>query len=211
MRLSRRAAVVLAAVLLGPAVPSLATSDPTPVVAPVVRTAALAVGATTAALSDADQLVGVTWAGGDAQVRVRWLTAAGWTAWEVPEDDSDVPDAAERSAARGGTEPLGARAARRSSTCASPARPATCASSGWGTAGRSASLSFGATAHADARALLDGVHSPRGLGRRRVAAPRQALVRQGGQGRRRAPHGGRQRLHALPRCRPRSGRTTRTT
>ena len=64
MRLSRRAAVVLTAALLGPALPSVATTSATPVVEPVVRSTALAVGATTARLADGDELVGVTWEAG---------------------------------------------------------------------------------------------------------------------------------------------------
>ncbi len=105
MRLSRRAVVVLTAALLGPALPSLATSS-SGVVTPLVRSTALAAGATTAQLAEGDQLVGITWASGTAQVRVRWLTPQGWTAWEVPEDDSDVPVAQERASARAGTEPV---------------------------------------------------------------------------------------------------------
>ena len=106
LRLSRRAVVVLAAAVLSPALPSLAAAPGPPVIAPAVHTAALALGATTAPLTDSDRLVGVTWATGAPQVRVRWLTAQGWTGWDVPEDDSDVPEPAERVAARGGTEPL---------------------------------------------------------------------------------------------------------
>lgn len=105
MRSSRRAVVLLTAALLGPALPSLATTG-TPVVTPSIRSTALAAGATTAQLADGDQLVGVTWASGDPQVEVRWRTAAGWTAWEVPEDDSDVPTAQERAGTREGTEPV---------------------------------------------------------------------------------------------------------
>jgi hypothetical protein len=106
VHLSRRAAVVVAAALLGPALPSLATTAAVPVVVPDVRSTALSLGATTARVSSSDQLVGVTWTAGSAQVRVRWRTAAGWTPWEVPEDDSDVPEAAERAGARPGTEPV---------------------------------------------------------------------------------------------------------
>ncbi|MGI8537949.1 MAG: N-acetylmuramoyl-L-alanine amidase [Mycobacteriales bacterium] len=106
LRPSRRAVLLLTAALLGPALPSLAASPGLPVVTSVVHSAALALGATTAPLLDSDRLVGVTWAAGAPQVRVRWLTAAGWTGWEVPDDDSDVPEPAERAAARGGTEPL---------------------------------------------------------------------------------------------------------
>lgn len=101
MRLSRRVAVVLTAALLAPALPSVAAS-PLTVVTPLVSSAALAAGATLAPLTD-EQLVGVTWASGDPQVAVRWQTPTGWTAWEVPEDDSD---AADEPGTRGGTEPL---------------------------------------------------------------------------------------------------------
>ncbi|MCW2681914.1 MAG: repeat protein [Frankiales bacterium] len=160
MRLSRRAAVVLAAVLLSPAVPSIATTGATPVVAPLVRTVQLAVGATTARLAEADQLVGVTWASGDAQVRVRWLTPRGWTAWEVPEDDSDVPEAAERRTARKGTEPVWRP---RGATLvdvrvAGAPRALQLVRVGDGQVERA--LSFGAApAHADARGLLGGVRT----------------------------------------------------
>jgi hypothetical protein len=105
VHLSRRVVVLLTAALIGPALPSLATSG-TPVVAPSVRSTALPGGATTVRLADGDQLVGVTWAGGDPQVRVRWLTASGWTEWDAPEADSDVPEAGERAGTREGTEPL---------------------------------------------------------------------------------------------------------
>lgn len=106
MRLSRRAVVLLTAALLGPALPSLATSTTSDVVAPAIRTTALSVGATTAALTDRDELVGVTWSSGSPEVRVRFLTPRGWTAFEEPEDDSDVPVAEERERARAGTEPV---------------------------------------------------------------------------------------------------------
>ena len=105
VRLSRRAVVLLTAALLGPALPSLATSG-TPVVAPSVVTTALAIGTTTARLGAGDQLVGVTWASGDPQVQVRWQTPQGWTAWEEPEADSDRPEAQEAAGTREGTEPI---------------------------------------------------------------------------------------------------------
>ena len=106
VRLSRRAVVLLTAALLGPALPSLATTESAAVVAPAVDSVRLSLGATTAAVTDRDQLLGVTWASGSPTVRVRWLTPSGWTAFEVPEDDSDVPAAEERVSARGGTEPV---------------------------------------------------------------------------------------------------------
>jgi hypothetical protein len=106
VRLSRRAAVVLAAALLAPALPSLAVTSSSPVVAPAVTAIDIPGRSLVTAVSDADQLVGVTWASGTAQVRVRWRTPTGWTAWETPEDDSDVPVAQERGSTRPGTEPV---------------------------------------------------------------------------------------------------------
>ncbi len=159
MRLSRRAAVVLAAALLGPAVPSLATTSATPVVAPAVRSTALAVGSTTARLAAADQLVGVTWTTGDADVEVRWRTARGWTAWEDADEDGDRPGADERAGTRLGTEPLwrprGATAVDLRVTGA--ARDLRLVRVGDGPAQRS--LSFGSAAHADAGSALGGVRS----------------------------------------------------
>ena len=105
MRLSRRAVVLLTAALLGPALPSLATTETTAVVAPAITDVALSLGATTAAVTDDDQLVGVTWASGEPTVQVRWLTPAGWTEFETPEADSDVPGSQESKSARRGTEP----------------------------------------------------------------------------------------------------------
>ena len=98
--------MVLCTALLGPALPSLASADGSTVVAPVVHAVSIPLGETAAALADGDRLVGVTWASGAPSVQARWLTAGGWTAWEVPEDDSDVPEPAERARTRGGTEPL---------------------------------------------------------------------------------------------------------
>jgi hypothetical protein len=106
VRLSRRAVVLLTAALIGPALPSLATSTAASVVAPAISQLPLAPGATTLAVSDRDQLIGVTWATGDPQVRVRWRTPQGWTAFEAPEDDSDVPAAQEQPGTRRGTEPV---------------------------------------------------------------------------------------------------------
>jgi hypothetical protein len=106
VRLSRRAVVLLTAALLGPALPSLATTAGPEVVAPAISETTLALGATTHAVTERDQLVGVTWATGDPQVRVRWRTTDGWTAFETPEDDSDVPAAQEQPGTRRGTEPV---------------------------------------------------------------------------------------------------------
>ncbi len=103
---SRRAVVLLTLALLGPLLPSLAAAHSLPVIPPLVRSAALGLGATTAAVGETDRLIGVTWATGAPQVHVRWLTAAGWSGWEIPEDDSAVPEPAERATARSGTEPL---------------------------------------------------------------------------------------------------------
>ena len=107
MTVTRRALLALsAAVLLGPALPSLATSGGAPVVEPLLRTASIALGTVTAPVDDRDRLVGVTWDAGRPYVQVRFRTPAGWTAWETPEDDSDVPVAEERAHARPGTEPV---------------------------------------------------------------------------------------------------------
>ncbi len=103
---SRRLVVVLAAALLGPVLPSLAAAQGLPVVTPALQAVALAVGTTVSPLAESDRLVGVTWTSGTAEVRVRWLTARGWTDWEVPEDDSNVPEPAERAQSRPGTEPV---------------------------------------------------------------------------------------------------------
>jgi hypothetical protein len=160
VRLSRRAVVVLTAALLGPALPSIATSGATPVVAPGVRPTALALGATTARLAEADQLVGVTWTSGAPQVRVRWLTAKGWTAWEVPEDDSDVPEPAERRTAREGTEPVWrpTGATLVDVHVSGSARGLQLVRVGDGEVRRVLSFARPA-AHADARSLLRGVRS----------------------------------------------------
>ncbi len=159
VRLSRRLAVVLTAALLGPALPSLASTPGTAVVPAVVRSAALSLGATTEALAAGDQLVGVTWAAGAPQVRVRWLTAEGWTAWDVPDRDSDEPDAAERRGTRGGTEPLwrpkGARLV--DVRVAGAATDLRLVRVGDGTP--RTSRSWGTAAHADARSVISGVHS----------------------------------------------------
>jgi hypothetical protein len=105
-RPTRRTVVVLTIALLAPALPSLAARSGPAVVAPLVESVALALGGFTAPVAEDDRLIGVTWSTGTAQVRARWLTPTGWTDWEVPEDDSDVPEPAERAGARGGTEPL---------------------------------------------------------------------------------------------------------
>ncbi len=105
-RPTRRTILVLTVALLLPALPSLAGAPSLPVITPLVRSLSLELGSTRVALGDTDRLVGVTWSTGTAQVRARWLTPTGWTDWEVPEDDSDVPEPAERARARRGTEPL---------------------------------------------------------------------------------------------------------
>ena len=159
MRLSRRLAVVLTAALLGPALPSLATSTTTAVVVPRLTTTALALGATTAQLSDGDQLVGVTWESGSPRVDVRWLTPAGWTGWETPEDDSDVPVAGEGS--RAGTEP----AWRPTGATLVQVRVAGSATDlelvrvGDGEARTTRTLGMAGAAAADGRPLLGKVHS----------------------------------------------------
>ncbi len=105
-RVSRRAVILVALALLGPVLPSLAAAHGLPAVTAFVQSAALGVGATTAPVTDSDRLIGVTWTAGAPSVRVRWLTASGWTGWEVAEDDSAVPEPAERATARNGTAPV---------------------------------------------------------------------------------------------------------
>ena len=100
----RRTALLIAAALVAPAVPSLATT-PTTVVQPVVRIAQLPADGLQR-LTGGDRLVGVTWEAGSPTVETRWHTAAGWTAWTEAHDDSDVPEAAERAGAVRGTEPV---------------------------------------------------------------------------------------------------------
>lgn len=80
----RRLAVVVALAVTAPVLPSLAAS---PVLEPVVRSTALGVGSTTAAVPDA-RLVGVTWQSGTATVALRWRTPSGWTAWDEPETEA---------------------------------------------------------------------------------------------------------------------------
>ncbi len=167
--MSRRAAVVLTTALLVPALPSLAAPTAvTQVVPPVLREAPLAGGATVTALTD-EQLLGVTWDRGSPapRVAVRWRTASGWGAWDVPDLDSDEPDAAERAHTRGGTEPLwrpaGASAADvRITGAARGLRLVRVADGVPRRVGGGLRLGLPA-AHADARsagvALLGGVHS----------------------------------------------------
>ncbi len=103
MRTTRVAALV-AAVLLAPALPSLAAPS-VPVVTPLLRTVDVALGTTTASLTD-ERLVGLTWTSGTTRVRARWHTARGWTAWSAVEDDSLEPEPTERVHTRPGTDPL---------------------------------------------------------------------------------------------------------
>ena len=57
-------------------------------------------------LAPADRLVGVTWlAGPPLAVAVRWHLPGGFTGWESLDDDTLVPEPAERALARPGTEP----------------------------------------------------------------------------------------------------------
>ena len=99
MLLTRRS--LLLAGLLGPVLPALAAAAPGPVHA-VVHSAALPVGDSTVTLVGDEQLVGVTWPlrAPAPSVRLRWLTAAGWTSWERPEQDEST------RATRAGTEPV---------------------------------------------------------------------------------------------------------
>src|SRR3954453_11124691 len=102
-------AVVLAAVA-APALPGIATTTTTTGV--VVRTVAsahdVASGAAEAvgvSLRSTDRLVGVTWTSGQPRVAIRWKLRAGWAGWSPLESDPNTPNAAERAAARPGTEP----------------------------------------------------------------------------------------------------------
>ena len=104
-RLPRRLAVLLAAALVGPALPSLAGAPGPAVVRPLVESTQLAADGLHR-LTDRALLVGVTWTAGAPQVEARWHTPAGWTAWEVADEDSARPEPAERASARPGTEPL---------------------------------------------------------------------------------------------------------
>ena len=104
-RLPRRLAVLLAAVLAAPTLPSLAGAPGPAVVRPVVERTALAADGVHR-LAPAALLVGVTWSAGAPEVEARWHTSAGWTPWEEAEDDSALPDPAERVHAVPGTEPL---------------------------------------------------------------------------------------------------------
>ncbi|MBC7373486.1 MAG: N-acetylmuramoyl-L-alanine amidase [Frankiales bacterium] len=95
MPLSRRALLALTAAVLVPGLPASGAVA----VTPLVRQTALRLGRTAAAVG-AEQLLGVTWSGGDARVQARWRSAAGWGAWGAAEQDVE---AGER---RRGTEPL---------------------------------------------------------------------------------------------------------
>ncbi len=99
-----RVAVLVAAALVAPGLPTFAAPT-APVVTPVVRSAAVALGTTVAALTD-ERLLGVTWTSGTPRVRARWHSAAGWGAWRALEDDSLEPEPAERARTRPGTDPL---------------------------------------------------------------------------------------------------------
>ena len=101
----RRTAILLAAVLVAPAVPSLAGGPAAAVVEPVVRIAQLPADGLHR-LADGERLVGVTWSAGAPTVETRWRTPSGWTAWDEAHDDSDVPELVERAGAVRGTEPV---------------------------------------------------------------------------------------------------------
>jgi hypothetical protein len=161
VRLSRRAAVVLAAALLGPALPSLAVTTSATVVAPAIRTVDIAAGTLVSSVTDADQLVGVTWEAGSPRVAVRWLTPTGWTGWETSEDDSDVPVAQERDGARAGTEPVWrpTGATRVETRVTGSARGLQLVTIGDGDARAVRSLGTPAAHAADASRLLGRVHT----------------------------------------------------
>ncbi len=111
MRVPRLAAgaIVLAA-LVGPTLPSIATTTAASGVA--TRTVAVLRTVTPGAsvmvpvsLHRHDHLVGVTWAAGAPTVSIRWHIGTTWTAWSAVESDTNAPNAAERAQARPGTEP----------------------------------------------------------------------------------------------------------
>jgi uncharacterized protein with LGFP repeats len=111
MPFPRRLVLLLALLLLVPALPAVSATRLPDVVEPLLRTTALALGDTTTPLVGDEHLVGVTWRSGAPAVQVRWHVpeqagGGGWTAWETPEDDSDVPEPAERAQAVPGTEPV---------------------------------------------------------------------------------------------------------
>ena len=105
MRTAPRLVWVLVLALLLPALPSVAATRLPTVVEPLLRTTALALGETEAAVDARDQLVGVTWAAGSPEVLVRWHLPTGWTTWEAAEPD-DAMSPAERVGTVAGTEPL---------------------------------------------------------------------------------------------------------
>ena len=103
------ARAVLLAAVAAPALPSIATTlTPSGAVTRTVATAGVVRSIPTTfsvVLDKRDRLLGVTWASGNPRVDVRWHTASGWTSWSSLENDTNTPVAAERAAARAGTEP----------------------------------------------------------------------------------------------------------
>ena len=94
----RRALLVIALVLAGLALPSIAS--PGTVIKPLITSLALTAGDATKPLTT-ERMVAVTWQTGHPQVRYRWHTPSGWTSWQVATDDSaDSPQGSP------GTEPL---------------------------------------------------------------------------------------------------------
>lgn len=110
--LPRRLAVLFAAALAAPALPSLAGAPGPAGVEQVVRPVVQAVAVPTDGVhrvGRGERMVGVTWTAGSPRVDTRWHTASGWAAWQLADDDSDEPDAAEMSGRAGtvrGTEPV---------------------------------------------------------------------------------------------------------
>jgi hypothetical protein len=205
VRTAPRLVWVLLAALLLPALPSVAATRLPAVVEPLLRTTALTAGVTEALLDRRDHLVGVTWSAGAPRVDVRWHLPTGWTAWEPAEPD-DATTPSHEPGGRAGRDGPGHRAAvapdgrrpgrRPGGRRGRRARP--------GARGRrtDAGRRLGPRARHRRRARgrrtpLPGCgRQPSRLGRGRAAAARQPVVRLGGAGRRRAPHGRQQRLPA---------------
>ena len=128
-----------------------------------------------------DYLVGVTWAAGAAQVRLRWHSRSGWSAWSGLPTDTGVPDTT-----RAGERPGRHRAGLAADRCRHGARPgdghgATRRSPGRCRRRRDAAplrrhrIGRGGIRPSRARALL---HAPR-LGCERVDATLRSRLRRG--------------------------------
>lgn len=86
LRLLRRTLVVALLATALQTVPSVAATGPG-VVTPLVRSTVLPATGTVASLGR-EQLIGVTWTAGQPTVRVRWHSVAGWSAWQLADDDT---------------------------------------------------------------------------------------------------------------------------